>query len=98
MVARPAIVAALVLGVAALGLGPAPAAAQENNSVLREGLFGKPGNASRRAPAPMVARYVAETGDEFVLDRSSSRPLMRYDDSAEVWALQPQQGPRGDVI
>ena len=86
MVARPAIVAALVLGVAALGLGPAAAAAQGNNS-LREGLFGKPDNASRRAPAPMVARYVAETGDEFVLDRSASRPLMRYEDSPEVWAL-----------
>ena len=98
MVARPAIVAALVLGVAALGLEPAPAAAQEDNSVLREGLFGKPGNASRRAPAPMVARYVAETGDEFILDRSSSRPLMRYEHSAEVWALLPQAGPRGDVI
>jgi hypothetical protein len=98
MVARPAIVAALVLGVAALGLGAAPAAAQDDNSVLREGLFGAPANASRRAPAPMVARYVAETGDEFVFDRTAPRPLMRFGDSAEVWALQPQAGPRGDTI
>ena len=97
MVARPAIVAALVLGVAALGLGASPATAQDN-SVLREGLFGNSPNANRRAAAPMVARYVAETGDEFVLDRSNSRPLMRYADDSEVWALQPQQGPRGDVI
>lgn len=97
MVARPAIVAALVLGVAALGLGVAPAQAQDS-SVLREGLFGSPANGSRRAPAPMVARYVAETGDEFVFDRTSPRPLMRFGDSAEVWALQPQAGPRGDTI
>lgn len=97
MVARPAIAAALVLGVAALGLGASPAVAQDN-SVLRDGLFGSSPNANRRAPAPMVARYVAETGDEFVLDRSNSRPLMRYADSPEVWALLPQAGPRGDVI
>ena len=86
MVARPAIVAALVLGVAALGLGASPTWAQDS-SVLRDGLFGKPGNASRRAPAPMVARYVAETGDEFVLDRSAPRPLIRYDDSAQTSGL-----------
>lgn len=97
MVARPAIVAALVLGVAALGLCASPVMAQDN-SVLRDGLFGSPLNANRRAPAPTVARYVTETGDTFVLDRSSARPLMRYEDSAEVWALAPQAGPRGDVI
>jgi hypothetical protein len=96
MVARPAIAAALVLGASVLGLAT-PVAAQDA-SVLRDGLFGSAPNASRRAPAPMVARYVSEAGDEFVLDRTTSRPLLRYDNSAEVWALQPQAGPRGDVI
>ncbi len=96
MVSRPAIVAALILGVAALGFGGAPAHAQGPNAVLRDGLFGD--NGSRRAPAPTVARYVSETGDEFVLDRSSSRPLMRFGDSSEIWALQPQAAPRGDTI
>ncbi|HYG27371.1 MAG TPA: DUF4908 domain-containing protein [Caulobacteraceae bacterium] len=74
-----------------------PAAAQDG-SVLREGLFGSSPNASRRAAAPMVARYVAETGDQFVFDRSSSRPLLRFADHPEVWALHPQSAPRGDVI
>lgn len=96
MVARPAIVAALVLGSAALGVG-APAHADDLGSVLRDGLFGSP-QSSRRAAAPRVAHYVADTGDEFVLDRSSSQPLLRFDDDAEVWALQPQSGPRGDTI
>jgi len=76
---------------------PATAAAQ-SGSVLRDGLFGAYPNASRRAPAPIVARYVAETGDQFVLDRSTSRPLMRFSDSNEVWVLQPQAAPRGDII
>lgn len=96
MVSRPAIVAALVLGVAALAVGVAPAHAQGANAVLREGLFGD--NGSRRSPAPTIARYVAETGDEFILDRSASRPLMRFGDSSEIWALQPQAAPRGDTI
>jgi len=98
MVARPAIVAALVLSAAALGLSGVPARAEEPGSVLRDGLFGSSPNATRRAPAPIVARYVAETGDQFVLDRSAGRPLLRFYDDPEVWALQPQAGPRGDVI
>jgi len=96
MVARPAIVAAIVLGCAALGVG-APAHAEDLGSVLRDGLFGSP-QSSRKAAAPVVAHYVAETGDEFVLDRSASQPLLRFDDDSEVWALQPQSGPRGDII
>jgi hypothetical protein len=98
MVARPAIVAALVLGAAALGMGGAAVQAQESGSVLRDALFGASPNASRRVPAPIVARYIAETGDQFVLDRTTSRPLLRFADSTEVWALQAQAGPRGDVI
>lgn len=95
MVARPAIVAALVLGAAALGVG-APAQADDLGSVLRDGLFGSP--STRKAPTPMVAHYVADTGDEFVFDRSAPQPLLRFDDDYEVWALQPQSGPRGDIL
>lgn len=95
MVARPAIVAALVLGAAALGVG-VPAHADDLGSVLRDGLFGS--QSSRKAATPMVAHYVAETGDEFVLDRSAPQALLRFDDDFEVWALQPQSGPRGDIL
>ena len=49
--------------------------------------------------APAVARYVDETGDMgFVLDRSAPTPLLRYDDSPEIWVLSPQPASHGDVI
>ena len=49
------------------------------------------------APPP-VARYVSETGDVFILDRSQPKPLLKFEHSPEVWVLLPQPGPRGDVI
>ena len=64
---------------------------------LREGLFGRPAD-GRRVEAPPVARYVSEDGDVFTLDRSQARPLLKFENSVEVWALQPQPAPRGDVI
>jgi hypothetical protein len=64
---------------------------------LREGLFGRPAD-GRQPAAPPVARYVSEDGDAFTLDRTQSRPLLKFDNSLEVWALQPQPAPRGDVI
>lgn len=65
---------------------------------LRQGLFGHEGFESRQLNAPPVARYVAEDGAGFVIDRSQGRVLLKFDDSTEVWALQPQPAPRGDVI
>jgi len=89
---RKAVIVAL-LAVLAAGFG-APAAAQEG---LRHGLFGKHGGSGRAAPPP-IARYVSEDGQSFVLDRTQSRPLLKFEDSPEVWALQPMPAPRGDVI
>ena len=35
----------------------------------------------------------------FVFDMSvQGRPLIKFDDSGEVWALTPTAGPRGDTI
>lgn len=48
--------------------------------------------------APPVARYVSEDGDVFTLDLTQPRPLLKFENSPEVWALQPQPAPRGDVI
>lgn len=80
--------------VALAGLGDAQAQAQN----LRDGLFGqRPSDGRRRAPPP-VARYVSEEGAAFTLDRSGGRPLLKFDSSSEVWALQAQPAPRGDVI
>jgi hypothetical protein len=84
-----ALVAAATLGFAA----PACAAPQS----LREGLFGER-PAPGRSFSPPVARYVSQDGYAFVLDRSQTRALLKFDNSPEVWALRPQPAPRGDVI
>lgn len=75
----------------------APAVAQDGS--LKDFLFGdKRGESQRQAPPPPVARYVSDSGEGFILDRSSPRPLLRFENSPEIWVLQPQIGPRGDVI
>lgn len=81
----------------ALLAGYAPAAAQEPQT-LRDALFGAFRHDDRRAPMPTVARYRGEEGESFILDRSGGAPLMRFDDSPEIWVLKPTPGPRGDVI
>jgi len=88
-------VAALLLAaVVALLCAPAPSHAQGS---LKEFLFPeKPGESQRRAPPP-AARFVAETGEGFILDRSGGRTLLKFESSYEVWALHPEVGPRGDI-
>ena len=72
------------------------------------------GDARARRPAPpawlsgpspphgkhdaAVARYRSEDGTGFIVDRSTARPLLRFDDSPEIWALSAARGPRGDMI
>jgi hypothetical protein len=89
-------VAALILAaVFALLCAVAPSHAQ---GTLREFLFpDKPTESQRRAPPPPVARYVTETGEGFILDRSSGKPLLKFERSFEVWVLRPEVGPRGDI-
>ena len=51
------------------------------------------------APAlPPVGRYVADSGEGFILDRSGRHPLLRFDRRDETWVLRPSAAPRGDVI
>ena len=77
----------------------APAFATESGQHLRDVLFGNRGAAeTRKANAPTVARYVSETGGGFVFDLAAPQPLLKFDNSAEVWALSPHAAPRGDVI
>ena len=45
-----------------------------------------------------VARYVMDAGGDFIFDRTTSHPLLKFDDSPEVWALTVTHGPRGDLI
>ena len=85
----------LALGMAAAGL-PAPnAEAQARFNQGHGNLFSGRG---RVEVAPSVARYVAADDRAFVLDRSSGAPLLKFEDSQEVWVLRPAPGPRGDVI
>lgn len=87
------------LTIAALMLMGASAHAQQLPHSLRDALLGHKGPAeARRAPAPPVARYVSETGGAFVFDQAAPRPLMKFDNSAEIWVLQAQPASRGDVI
>ena len=75
----------------------ATAGAANAQSSLRDAFLGARGEV-RKAPAPPIARYVAETGDAFILDRAAPQPLMKFENSSEVWVLSPQPAPRGDTI
>ena len=47
---------------------------------------------------PDTGRYVAETGESFIFDRSGARPLFRFQSRSETWALTARPAPRGDII
>jgi hypothetical protein len=86
---------ACLIALAAVAAGPAWGAGPLS---LGEVLFGSHGDTANRSTTPPVARYIPDSGENFILDRSTSPPLMRFEDSSEIWVLQPQPGPRGDVI
>ncbi len=89
------LVLTLAVGLAAAALAtlasPAPAAPLG----LREALEAL---RAARPNAPVIARYEMDEGGAFILDRSTPRPLIKFDDSPEIWVLQPAPGPRGDTI
>lgn len=64
-------------------------------SLLREA-FG--GHLTDRSSEPLIGRYAIDAGGAFVFDRSTPKPLMKFDDDGEIWVLQPAPGPRGDMI
>jgi hypothetical protein len=74
------------------------AGAASAQSGLRGVFSNRSDSETRKAPAPPVARYVAETGDAFILDRAAPQPLMKFENSSEVWVLSSQPAPRGDTI
>lgn len=83
----------------ALVAGAGAANAQSSTFSLRDALSGnRGGSESRKTLPPPIARYVSETGDSFILDRAAPQPLMKFENSSEVWVLSPQPAPRGDTI
>jgi hypothetical protein len=84
--------------IAALACGLAAAQAVGQGAVARPLSLGDVLFGGGPKPPP-VARYIDQDGDTgFVLDRSSPKPLLRFDDSPEIWVLTAQPAPRGDVI
>ena len=65
---------------------------------LGDVIFGARPQDDRGAPPPLVARYVSDEGESFVLDRSAPIPLLKFEESQEVLALSPSPAARGDVI
>jgi hypothetical protein len=102
--ARPSLAALAVLTLSATLGAVAPAAAEG----VRLGagppdagdlLFGHAPADDRNSSMPRLARFRADSGDTFILEVVRSGPaLLKYDDSGEVWALNPTTGPRGDTI
>jgi hypothetical protein len=78
--------------------GAAGAVTAQSSGALGEYIFGSEPQDDRSTPAPPIARYVSDQGQSFVLDRSSSPPLLKFEDSTEVLALTPSPASRGDVI
>ncbi|HKP77919.1 MAG TPA: DUF4908 domain-containing protein, partial [Phenylobacterium sp.] len=86
-------ICAALLAVASLGFAlPSEAGPVDR---LREGLFR---NRGAEASSPPIARYVSEQGRVFILDRTQAVPMLKFEDSPEVWALAPNPAPRGDTI
>lgn len=93
---------AIALAAAALSLMSMPAEAQaqnQGNAQAEQAQALRNRNAATAARAvPPTGRYVAESGEAFILDRSGQRPLLRFDRRDETWVLRPTAAPRGDVI
>jgi len=83
--------AGAVFALAVVTSGPAWSQAPRS---LGDVLRGSPGQS---APPP-VGRYVSDRGPGFILDRSSSTPLLKFDNSDEVWVLQARPAGRGDTV
>jgi hypothetical protein len=50
------------------------------------------------AHGPVIGRYETDEGGAFVFDRSTPRPLLKFDNDPEIWVLDGAPGPRGDMI
>jgi len=90
------VIAATLVAASLLGFGGRAEASPA--SWVKQALANTLGHDGRTPAAPPVARYVIDEGGVFILDRSSRRPLLKFDDSPEVWVLSPSRGPRGDII
>jgi len=100
--ARTPLPAAMAIALAAAALSSLPIASQaqaqdRGNAQAEQSQALRSRGAPSRTPPP-TGRYVADSGEVFILDRSGHRPLLRFDRRDETWVLRPSAAPRGDVI
>ncbi|MFN3814570.1 DUF4908 domain-containing protein [Brevundimonas sp.] len=91
----------LALACVAVSMGVWGGAASDARAQPRSNVQAEQSQGLRDRPAhALVApgRYVTESGEAFILDHSSARPLLRFDDAAEVWVLRATPAPRGDIL
>ena len=72
--------------------------AQARTFNLKDLLGRPPASEQNQQSEPPVAVYAPDRGERFIFDRSASPPLLRFEASPEIWVLQAQPGPRGDMI
>ena len=91
---------AIALAAAVLSLLPmgSEAAAQNRGNVQAEHSEALRSRRPTSPALPPVGRYVTESGEGFILDRSGRHPLVRFERRDETWVLRPSAAPRGDVI
>lgn len=91
---------ATAFAAAALSILPlaSQARAQSQGNVQAEQSESLRNRTSPSRSLPPTGRYVADSGEIFILDRSGQRPLLRFDRRDETWVLRPSAAPRGDVI
>lgn len=88
---------ALVVMVATTVFAVPAAMAQVRGNAQAEQSRALSNSAPTRA-LPPTGRYVSESGENFIFDRSGSRPLFRFERREETWILRPTPAPRGDII
>jgi hypothetical protein len=88
---RLVLTCAVGLAAAALALTAAAAPLSLREALMGQHLGEKPG-------PPVIGRYETDEGGAFVLDRSTLKPLLKFEDNPEIWVLDAALGPRGDTI
>lgn len=92
-----ALAAVFALAAAACALTPDAGFAQaRGNAQAEQGRELREREAGRGMPS--AGRYASDGGQSFIFDRSGGRPLLRFEQSTEIWVLRAAPAPRGDVI
>jgi len=81
------------VGLSAVAMAMTAAAAPMS---LHEAFMG--GHLADQPTGPPTARYQTDEGGIFILDRSSPKTLLKFENDPEIWVLDRTRGPHGDWI